>query len=530
MLVAFATDAQTVSLVKNINPYGDAKVSWMTAYKNVLLFNATDGIAGRELWVSDGTLVGTYMLKDIEFPYGSDPGEFFVTDSGAYFYARTNTYGTELYFTDATSSGSRLVKDIDKTTIVVSGSFPTGFHEYAGKIYFFGQEFGYRGTYVTDGTDTGTKNLQHCAVLVGGPCGGRDFQAYNNKLYYVGSSNSYGHELFYFDSLDNSAKLLKDIYPGANNSSPTPFAKVRGYLLFAATDPVNGRELWRTDGTDTGTKMIYNINGKGSADPSNFTLFNNALYFTANDSINGVELWSTSGDSANTKILLDINANGSSNPNSLYVYNNKIYFAANDGVHGTELWVSDGTKSGTVLLKDLLPGIDSSMPDRFMSFKGWLFFRAKDSTGYQLWVTDGTSSGTRVIKPSFATNASPLESSYLVVTDSILYLNANYDTSNMELYKVTVDPLYVTDKDSEMLLFNIEVYPNPTNGDVIIRSNIGTGIFKYYELVDIQGRIIEKAKLSNSTVIVSLSAQPKGLYFVKVYTDDMVVYKKLVRL
>ncbi|WP_329626346.1 ELWxxDGT repeat protein [Planktothrix agardhii] len=63
-------------------------------------------------------------------------------------------------------------------------------------------------------------------------------------------------------------------------------------LYFQLTDPTYGTELWMSNGTETGTMMVADINpGKGSSNPSIPVDVNNTLYLLADDGIHGNELW-----------------------------------------------------------------------------------------------------------------------------------------------------------------------------------------------------------------------------------------------
>ena len=85
---------------------------------------------------------------------------------------------------------------------------------------------------------------------------------------------------------------VKDIFPGSyehpyfgvvqNSSSPAELTDVNGALLFSAHDATGGRELWRSDGTTSGTKRLFDIfAGAGGSEPGGFTKVGNVVYFAA---------------------------------------------------------------------------------------------------------------------------------------------------------------------------------------------------------------------------------------------------------
>ena len=104
------------------------------------------------------------------------------------------------------------------------------------------------------------------------------------------------------------------------------------------------------------------------------------VFFIAYDDDRGLELWKTDGTDAGTKLVKDINQSqglfNDSNPSHLTNVAGTLFFAADDGIHGQELWSSDGTAPGTQLVRDLNPGEESSFPQYLANVGGTLFLQA----------------------------------------------------------------------------------------------------------------------------------------------------------
>lgn len=70
--------------------------------------------------------------------------------------------------------------------------------------------------------------------------------------------------------------------------------------------------------------------------------------FTATMQNTGAELWVTDGTPLGTRLIADIRpGEEGSAPQDAVVAGEKVFFTADDGLHGRELWVTDGTSSGT---------------------------------------------------------------------------------------------------------------------------------------------------------------------------------------
>ena len=126
---------------------------------------------------------------------------------------------------------------------------------------------------------------------------------------------------------------------------------VSGTLFFTAYEPTNGMELWKSDGTAAGT-----VHGQGHR-PGDGQLHPLVPDQRQRDAVlrghrrrQRDELWKSDGTAAGT-----VHGQGhlspartGSQPRNLPAVGGTLFFTADDGVHGNELWKSDGTAAGTV--------------------------------------------------------------------------------------------------------------------------------------------------------------------------------------
>jgi len=270
----------------------------------------------------------------------------------------------------------------------------------------------------------------------------RSLIAVGNTLFMAANDGTNGLELWKSDGTASGTVMVKDINTGTGDGITTAFAfgpimtAFGTTLYFVANDGTNGDELWKSDGTANGTMMVKDIdNGSGSSDPYSLTAVGNTLFFQASDGTNGYELWKSDGTTNGTMMVKDINnGSSSSDPSYLTAFGNTLYFRANDGTNGTELWKSDGTATGTVLT-DINNGSGGSYPFQFTVIGNTLYFTADDGTnGGELWKSDGTANGTMMVKDIY--NGFYSSNAYeLTALGNTLYFSASDGTNGSELWK-----------------------------------------------------------------------------------------------
>jgi ELWxxDGT repeat protein len=303
--------------------------SGLTAVNAIVYFSAADATNGRELWRSDGTPQGTYVLKDILPGFNSSNPANLINVNGILFFTANQ------FFTGENASTFELWK--------------------------------------SDGTPNGTFKLKDFTLPYFDPYDQEErvplvFTASGNKLFFTANNTEYGYDLWRSDgTVAGTIELKKGImlagFPGISTKRITPeFEDVNGVLYFLNN---SGKELWKSNGTVAGTTIVKDFPSFPDYDAaiyqaSGLTSSGGKLYFTFGTPATGRELWKSDGTAMGTSIVKDIT------PGSTIYYNSTDLETLND-VNGTllfviqryeanmeriELWKSNGTEAGTVLVKD----------------------------------------------------------------------------------------------------------------------------------------------------------------------------------
>jgi ELWxxDGT repeat protein len=450
------TAAGTV-LLKDLRPGRDSSdPAGLFNFNGTLYFSANDGETGTELWKSDGTAAGTVLVRDLRpgqsfgadsAPYSSNPGQFTKNGSVLYFTANDGASGIELWKSDGTEAGTVLVKDIFTGTTPYYGvplpndSAPQRLTVVNGTLFFSAYTIaGGRELWKSDGTEAGTVLVKD---ILPGTEGGyprsaepTSLFAFNNTLFFTAKDSANGFELWTSDGTETGTTLVEDIDPGTNDSAPSGFTNVNGVLFFVATTAASGRELWTTDGTAAGTALFLDVNpGVRGSSPSSLHPLGTSLYFEATTVTGGSELWKSNGTPGGTSQLKDIRTGVlSSNPTGIMNVGSTIYFLADNGTNGREVWVSNGTAAGTNLLKDINPSTSGSSPTGLTPFGTSLLFTATGSEGAELWTSNGTAAGTLLVKDiAFSTKSSAPQN--FIEMGGLVYFTATDGTAGNELWK-----------------------------------------------------------------------------------------------
>jgi ELWxxDGT repeat protein len=225
---------------------------------------------------------------------------------------------------------------------------------------------------------------------------------------------------------------VKDIYPGTTGSTPANLTVFNGALYFSATDPTNGTELWRSDGTNT--TLVKNISaGSASSSPAKLMAAGPYLYFNADDG-SGIRVWRTDG--AETIRLSDTAAAN----NGFVAFNDKAYFFVTNASKGIDLWQSGGTPQTTSLLKAIMPppppNVSPFVPRSLTVADGRLFFLADDgTTGLELWTSDGSASGTALVQDLTPGTIQGILDNQVFIFNGDVYVDGNDSVSGFEPYR-----------------------------------------------------------------------------------------------
>ncbi|MBI5542779.1 MAG: hypothetical protein HY901_02745 [Deltaproteobacteria bacterium] len=205
-------------------------------------------------------------------------------------------------------------------------------------------------------------------------------------------------------------KTLRPQAPATNPSAladGTHFVTLGEISYFAADNGIDGRELWRTDGTAAGTWFVKDVlPGAGSSSPRGLCALGSTLFFNADDGVHGPELWKSDGTATGTELVKDgcpgksgrcqLASGYGRGPELLTAAGSLVYYSSDDGNYRRTLWRSDGTENGTLQLDAAGQPIYDIVKIVAVGSQVFVSTASSYSTG-ALYVSDGTAAGTRLL-------------------------------------------------------------------------------------------------------------------------------------
>jgi uncharacterized repeat protein (TIGR01451 family) len=455
-----AASAQPAFQVKDLGTTIDTQAAFggLAQLGGIAFFSVNDQVHGYELWRSDGTPGGTFLLADLcpglcsSFANGTAFGGLFYFsasngEDGLLYRTDGTTAGTlpvfplfsplgqkhlrpfstlgsrllllsdnpvlgtvELWTSDGTAGGTSLVKSLGPIP-AFDGPLPMA-HVGAGLLFSFDDGIHGREPWRTDGTPAGTGLVADLNPgsegSISAPLGGAaaELPVVAGAMLFNACDLLHGCEPWKSDGTAAGTALVKELSPSVSSSGPRSFALWNGVAVFFATDNSSNPSqpgLFKSDGTDAGTVRIAPPQGSSFLEVGELAVAGPTIFFTACSTPSGCQLWKSDGTPAGTSAVKTlgphVNSSGLGNGAGLTAVGNRVVFYDDDGTHGFEPWGSDGTPAGTALLADANPGAGSAFPYPYQvpvtfAGPGFWLIPAYAPAGWEVLGSDGTPAGT----------------------------------------------------------------------------------------------------------------------------------------
>lgn len=362
----------------------------LTSVGDLVFFQVYEEGRGYEPWISDGTAAGTRSLGDLNpGPDSSYAREPVLLNGKIYFFADaslgTNLKGGQkLWVSDGTAQGTRIVVDILPDYQSCHPGLCAGAEVLPRDLTVVGDRLAFVGgrnlccdrtlLWSSDGSAAGT-------VSVLSSDDGAEFNEPESLLY--------TNDRLFFAADDASGFF----YLWATDADFNPPVRLALYNYYQAT-PTPGLGSWfsfvlysqmmTSDGTAEGTHLVeipYGLTYPRIA-------VGDDIFFSSADSNGdagiGGELWATDGSEAGTRLIADLRPGLETSGLQDFVTDGEyLYFTADDGEFGHEIWRTDGDT--VERLTDLAPGPATATPSDLTLVGSQLYFTADSSLGRELW-------------------------------------------------------------------------------------------------------------------------------------------------
>lgn len=344
------------SLVKDITPGSSGTTITLAQINDKLVFGAADSI-----WASEGTTDGTSVIHNINIER-----KFTEYDGNLYF--QGDKY--HIMKTDGTIAGTDTVYQMQ------AGIFQRfSFYNAVGNLFFPGTDtINFVEPWVSDGTTEGTHILKNFTTNVSGifnslfyPLIGTDYDLFFS-IRLVNEDREIKERTYRTFGTDEGTVKLFDFLVEANRS-----AILQDDAIFLAN-----QKIYRSNGSPEGSRAIVDLPHPIGSFP--VTALKDQVFFSLNSPETGEELWVSDGTVGGTKMVINLYDSASSNPNYPVVADDLLFYVAGNDSTGQHIWYTDGSESHTIQYSSQF----SSIRDMKL-IEDNLYFIAADDTGEELW-------------------------------------------------------------------------------------------------------------------------------------------------
>ncbi len=325
----------------------------------------------------------------------ADIKDLTVIDNTLFFTAIDRLHGAEPWTSKGTIRDTKLIQDTHPGSGKSNGygnvDWAMNFISFNKIIFFSATDGNYRsGLWKLDPTTLTTEKIHMVSP---------DQTIRAGKFIFFDGFDGKDSELWVSDGSKKGTKIVKNIstsyssYPGNKGG----FAALNDFIFFDVTQSDNEPcHLWKTDVKTLQTTAVKP--GTSIDVLSKLTICNNTLYFLGKLD-EAVVFWKSNGTPEGTSPLSTATFKQYSSQQQGVEYKGKLYYSLDDGKTGLELWSVDCTTNTVTLVKDINKGKKGSNPEGFTLFKNSIYFKAHTEThGAELWRSDGSLEGTKLFK------------------------------------------------------------------------------------------------------------------------------------
>jgi ELWxxDGT repeat protein len=262
------------------------------------------------------------------------------------------------------------------------------------------------------------------------PSNPNQFFTFKGELYFIATDGRSGAEIWKSDGTVQNTILLKDLNLGRGNSVISNFVEFKDKMYFVASDGIHGYQLWSTTGSSQGTIRITEDLDHAVQE---LLVSGEFIYFLKKIG-NSLEVWKSDGTATGTTLVKELVAIWNSPANLTSALGLVFFSAQPEGTNDTRVWRTDGTDEGTFPITAQLDGNGSgpsgtAHPTQFIEYNGALYLVARSSQLFPypktvgILKTDGTVAGTQPVLGIHEGNMDLIEYGEVVLHQNKLYFS-----------------------------------------------------------------------------------------------------------